>query len=366
MDIMKKLSLFVLVLFSLIFIHKVSASSIMGSDLSWSYIGQDSFLIKLVVYSDCNGDQLNPPTVLVSCNTNGNIITSIHFIPGTPVDITPICCTSCTRCQSAACSFPYGIHRYTMQSVLNLSKAGICCNIKLSWQQCCRNMSITTGAGGKNFYTEAILNRCQHPCDNSSTFTEAPVSILCVDREYVFLQGADDIDRTYNGFHRDSIVYENVPPLQSATDSIPYTGQYSSTNPFYFDGFPYNKPAFPKGFHVIKETGDIQFKPKKAEVSVMTLKVSEFRDGVHIGEQRREMEFITILCTDNQRPTVKSQNNIMSKSICVGTPMGFSFFTNDSDIYDSVTISWNNSIPGAIWSTSNGQSKHPTYGGMDQ
>jgi len=95
----------------------------MGAEITWTCIGQDSFLIKLVVYRDCNGITLGTSPTLVKCDTSGRIITSLNLSVGTPVDITPVCNSSCTRCQSTGCSFPYGVHRYTMQGLAILNGA---------------------------------------------------------------------------------------------------------------------------------------------------------------------------------------------------------------------------------------------------
>jgi len=173
------------ILFFLFFIEgipRANAQNLMASDLTWTCIGQDSFLVKLVVYMDCNGLSMayNSP-IIFKCASSGATITSITPNPSTPVDVTPVCNTSCTRCQSSGCTFPYGINRTTMQGIVRLNSAGTCCNINISWLQCCRNNGITTLTSLiPDFYTESLMNRCQNPCDNSPAFSYAPFAILCV------------------------------------------------------------------------------------------------------------------------------------------------------------------------------------------
>ena len=153
-----KFIILVLVLSAFSFM-KAEASHLMGSDLTWTCVGQDSFLIKLVVYRDCNGIPLNTTPINFYCATTGASITSLNINVGTPVDITPVCNSSCTRCQSSSCSFPYGIHRYTMLGIVKLSGAGSCFEIRMSWAQSARNSAITTitGAGSDDLYIEAVL-----------------------------------------------------------------------------------------------------------------------------------------------------------------------------------------------------------------
>jgi hypothetical protein len=337
------------------------SNNIMASDVSWRCVGQDSFLIKVVVYRDCNGDALLPVDLNIRCLNTGSLISVIKLQPVTPVDVTPACNVSCTRCSDATCSFPYGINKYTMQVIINLSNSGACCRIKLSWQQCCRNISITTGAAGKNFYTEAIMNRCQNPCDNSPTLYQIPIGILCIGTEYQFHIDPQDIDIDGSGNLIDSFSFKFAPPLQASGDSIGYSGLYSSTKPLYFDGFPANNSEFPKGFHIVKENSCaiLQFKPMKAEISVFSIIISEYRKGLLIGEIRRELQYIVIQCPTNHQPVINTQNNIRAKEVTDGDQVVFNFSTNDSDINDTLTISWNNAIPGAYWTHNNGEAKHP-------
>jgi hypothetical protein len=358
---MKKLSLIFIVLLSLAGINKADASHLMGADITWTCVGQDSFLIKLVVYRDCNGITLAVSPINFKCATSGASITSINISVGTPVDITPVCNSGCTRCQSMSCSFPYGIHRYTMQGIVILTSAGSCCSINISWSQNARNSAITTitGAGSDDLYVEALLNRCQNPCDNSPSFTNPPIAILCVGQDFTFNHGVQDIDTNSSGGLADSMTFEWAEPLRAANTPVTYVGQYTYDKAIYFWGFPNANQTFPRGLHLDRQTGDMQFRPMLAEVTVMVVKVNEFRNGVKIAEIRRDMEIIVMNCTNNNSPSITTPNNIRSKNVCAGQPVTFNFSTNDPNSNDTVTISWNNSLPGATWTNTNGQSKHP-------
>jgi len=358
---MKKLVkvLFVL-LISLSSYSGAKATHMMGSDLTWKCVGQDSFLIKLVVYRDCNGVYLSSTPITFTCATTGATITSLSIGVGTPVDITPVCNSSCTRCQSTSCSFPYGIHRFTMQGIVKLSGAGSCCSIRISWEQAARNSNITTGAADQNFYIEAKLNRCQNPCDNSPTFTNAPIAILCVGQDFTFNHGVQDVDVNSTGGLADSLTYEWAEPLATTNSPIPYLGSYTYDKAIYFWGFPNDALPFPRGIHLDPQSGDIQFRPMKAEVTIMVIKVNEFRNGVKIAEIRRDLQIIVIQCTNNNPPTIMTPNNVRSKNVCAGDAVTFNFTTSDPNAPDTVTISWNNAIPGATWTQNNGLAKLPS------
>ncbi|MBT6835180.1 MAG: hypothetical protein HOA61_03980, partial [Bacteroidetes bacterium] len=44
-----------------------SATHIAGGEMSWTCVGQDSFLVTLTIYRDCNGVQLASANIPVIC-----------------------------------------------------------------------------------------------------------------------------------------------------------------------------------------------------------------------------------------------------------------------------------------------------------
>jgi gliding motility-associated-like protein len=360
---MKRLGFVILLLLSLTGIYSAKASHVMGAEITWTCVGQDSFIVKLVAYRDCNGISMSVhDTINFKCATTGVLITSLGITAGTPTDITPVCKTSCTRCQSLTCSFPYGIQRYSMQGLVILNAAGSCCNITILWDGNQRNVAITTiqNAGISNFNIEAQLNRCLNPCDNSPTFSNNPVQILCVGQHFTFTHGIQDFDDNTTGGLSDSLTYEWAQPMGVSPNYLTYNSPYAYNLPIYFWGFPNNALPFPRGFHLDPATGDVEFTPMKAEVTVMVLQVNEFRNGIKIGEVRRDFEIMVINCTSNNPPTISTPNNIRTKHVGSGSCASFTFTTNDQNTNDTVSISWNNALTGATWTNTNGLSKQPT------
>lgn len=356
---MKKNRLGILLAISLSVLSLPSdATRYMGSDISWRCIGQDSYMIKLTILRDCNGAYL-PGTINVNlkCDPSGYTLTALSLTQGSPVDITPICGNTCTRCTSYSCSFPYGIQKYEYQGLAVLTSAGSCCLIKMTIDECCRFNSITTGAASQVFHTEALLNRCQNPCDNSPEFSNYP-SIICVGQDFVFNSNLTDIDSSSSGQPLDSFAWELASPMTSSTSYTTWVSGYSYDKPVYFFGFPNTTLPFPRGFHLDPVTGNLSFRPFLIEQTIMCLKVSEFRNGVKIGEVRREIFIIVINCPNNHPPSLKPA--VFYKEVCPYDTVTFTVLTDDLDTNDNLTISYSGNIPGATWSDSNGLSKHPT------
>jgi len=362
---MKKIKVYLFIIASVVLLfltnNEVKATHMMGSDITWTCIGKDSFMIKLVVYRDCNGVPLGTPSIPIRCASNSQSITTVSISKPPPVDITPTCGSSCTRCQSLSCSFPYGIEQYTFTKLVVLSNAGSCCELTISYGECCRNSTITTGAANAMYFIEAKMNRCITPCDNSPTFTNPPIAIICVGQDFIFNHGVIDMDVDSNGGLIDSLSYEWTQPLTASSSFTTWTGSYSYDKPVFFWGFPNANLPFPRGIQLSKSTGDISFRPMKVEQTVMAMKVAEWRkiNGTYtkIGEIRRDLQIIIISCPNNNAPVLSGP---FYKEVCATNTVSFSIATNDYDTKDTLLISWNGAIPGASWSSNNKQVKHPT------
>ncbi|MEA3496748.1 MAG: hypothetical protein U9R42_12020, partial [Bacteroidota bacterium] len=346
---MKKLSIRLLLSLAIIFLFntEVKSSWFMGGDLSYTNMGQDSFIIKLVMYRDCNG--INPcnANITIKCKSTNQIITTATMPRTSTTDITSVCSNSCTRCQTGSCSFPYGVEKYEYQKLVVLNTA--CCELILSYQMCCRNATITTGIANKYFYIEATLNRCITPQNSSPTFRNEALNLLCKDQDYQLNVGAYDTDG-------DSLAYEFAYPLEGHGSNISYSGQYDYDKAFYFYGFPNKNLPLPKGIHLNPSTGDLSFRPTKIEQTVMVINVSEFRNGVKIGENRRDIQIIVINCPTNHSPKLNPTSTL---NVTEGDTVNYTFSTSDIDVNDTLQICWDSSITNTSWQLNTSNYKHP-------
>ena len=344
--------------FSLLGTFKVSATHVMGSDIQWECIGEDTFRIKVTVYRDCNGIQLGNGPFTISSNC-GTMRVSASMSGGE--DITPVCDEQCTRCDSRGCTFKYGIQKWVLTGTVVLStwRKNGCCEVTISWGQCCRNGAITTGAANNNFYVDAKMNICQDPCDNSPTFTGDPLAIICLGRDFIYNQGATDPDVDSVGGLADSLVYKFAEPLQTATSKTAWSSPYSYDKPIYFLGFPKSNLKFPRGLHLDVNTGDLMFRPMKEEQTVVSLQIEEYRNGKRIGYTRRDIQIVVIKCPDNNPPVISGINckdpkpENFKTDACAGQKLCFTVCTSDKDKDDTVTIGWNGGIPDATFDVLN-------------
>jgi hypothetical protein len=343
------------------------AAGLMGSDLGWTQVGQDSFLFKLTLYRDCNAQGLKNAKLNFHCATSGMLIKSVSLAVPTAIDITPLSSGSSncsgnvsrpeSRCDNPASAFPYGIEQYECLALVVLNAAVSCCEIDISYEDCCRSTGITTGLAGKGFYSIAKMNRCLSSPNSSPQFSRPPVSIICIGHDYTFSQGLINTDTNSHGALTDSMVYELVSPKGANGADLSYSGLYNYSKPFFFWGFPNAAMSKPRGFHLNAQTGELSFRPLKIEQSVLTIKLSEYRQGVKISEVRRDMQFIVISCPNNHSPVLSST---YYHEVCAEDSLSFAIACNDFDVSDTLLIEWDGGISEATWTTTNCIDKHPT------
>jgi hypothetical protein len=94
-------------------------------------------------------------------------------------------------------------------------------------------------------------------------------------------------------------------------------------------------------------TGDIRLVADGSQITVIGLRVNEFRNGIFIGSEERDIEVIFGNCSSHP-PIATGMNNTLSFTTHICADSLFSFFVNTFDAdSDSIRISWQNNIPGS-------------------
>ena len=354
---MKKQVFTLLLMFVSLFLNveNVKAVHFAGGEITYVNVGQDSFMVSYTAYRDCNGINMATAQMLVECKTTAQRLQTVSIPKPTPIDITPICNQSCTRCQSSACSFQYGFEKYVYTKLVILLNAGSCCEIALIITGCCRSNSITTGPDNESYRVEAFLNRCIAPRNNSVQFEKNPEFFSSVGHDFTIDPGIYDPDNLTNKV--DSIVCELDTPMATNGSGLQYSGSFAYNKPLQFWGFPnYNLPS-PRGFQLNRTTGILSFRPMSTDATVMVLKVSEYRYGQKISEVTRDIMHIALSNT-NSTPYLTS-TTYSGASICYNDTFKISLTGNDYDTLQFLTLDWDSTLPGAIYTLDTSDKKHP-------
>ena len=214
---MNKNYFFLIILFFLFFIPESKASHLLGSDITYSCIGNNQYLVTLTLYRDCAGIIAPGTQTLDYSSSCGNGTIALNRIDQN--DITPLCPTETSSCSGGG---TYGVQENIYQGTLTLPP-NICNDWVLSWQECCRNDAINTlnGAGSQNMYNSTLLDNTLNPnCNSSPIFNNTPGSFVCINQPYTYNHGVSDIDG-------DSLYFSLGSCYQSSSSQVVYASGYS-------------------------------------------------------------------------------------------------------------------------------------------
>lgn len=357
---MKKLiiCLFAIIFGIGLFHNPVRATHIAALDLTLTCIGGNDYIVRFVLYRDCSGIPApNTVTLNFTCTSNpayNFTLSGITQQPGSGIEVTPGCAAMPTKCSGSSNPL-YGLQEFVYQVQVTLPP----CNFwRVHWTVCCRNPSNTIqNPTSASAYVEATINNLQAPCNSNPTFTNKPITVMCVGQTACFNLGAVDPDG-------DSLSYTMVTPFTSSNTSfVSWVPPYTATQPL-----PSNPPIT-----LNPVTGDICMTPTMNIISPMAVKVDQWKEingiPVLVGTIYRDIQINVVTC-NNQIPKLSGMDTTMIKGydpndttysieLCLGQSISFAMWGHDDDVYNPATIgdpekfsiSWNNGIPQGTFQT---------------
>ena len=319
-------------------INNTWASHSMGLDLTYTCISLNTYQLKLTFYRDCDGIEAPglggrdlPKITIASASCGESFTQEFKLIEWQ--EAKAVCSSLVTTCSGG--NYP-SLEEYVYESTVILPLA--CSDWVFSSGLCCRNDAINRIEVTKvDIYVEAKLDNVTAVCNNSPDFSITPVPFICVGSSYCFNNGASDIDG-------DSLAYKLVPPTTGpgGSDTVDYVAGYSATSPVK------SSP----NLSLDEITGDICLNPTALEVSVLQIRIEEWRDGVLIGMIDRDIQIRVIDCiVANSLPEINGidTSGIYTASICAGDT--YCFFTEaiDADVGNVVTMTADDGIPDATF-----------------
>jgi hypothetical protein len=347
------LRLFILGLLFLGLTLTARATHLMGVDITYTCTNNCTIRVHQRVYRDCGGSS---GVALQNFAFTGNPGCSLPQQIGTwqpcassgdtacwvVTEVTPVCIGTVTECQDPNSAIR-GVQEYYRWSDWNICNTN-CASYTIEWWGQNRNAGITSGAANQglgSFVT--TLNTTLATCNSSPQFNNPPVPYFCAGQPFTFNQGATDPDG-------DSLSYSLGPCFDDTQNQLNYSFGFSPTAPL---GSSWQ-------VNINSLTGDVSFVPQpgNVEVGVMCVYVTEWRNGVQINQVVRDMQINVIPCPSNNLPQVISVNNIQGGAgqggsatgvfvgTCVNNNLCFQLPVTDANVFDSVTVTWSQSIPG--------------------
>lgn len=289
--------------------YSAHATHIVGGQISYECVGNDSFLITIKVYRDCqsngagfdsapNSGTQGTITVYLGDDTTPFIDTYFLDAPViTPVDNNPD--NPCIIVPPVVC-VEEGVYTFYLELPPETDPYHI------TYQRCCRNPTIDNIIDPDTYgatYTIAITNTAQVECNNSPVFNNFPPPAICVNKDLVFDHSASDVEG-------DQLVYELCNPFvgggQGGGGGANVPAPVVDAPPPYdflpFDlggGYSALVPLGPGSDLMIDaNTGEITGFPTTQGQYVVGICVSEYRNGALLSSSFRDFQFNVIVCED--------------------------------------------------------------------
>lgn len=333
-----------LVFVFLIIFPCVKASHIVGGEFELLYISGNMYRINMIMYFDkINGSEGAADGIVnirIFRKRDNAIILNSFSLPR-------ISRTSVGYTQLECSDGEIVTDRFVFSATITLSAAiyNDPDGYYIAWERCCRNYGITNifsdppGGGqfaGQSFYLEfpPVVKNGQ-PFINSSPSLFPPLNDYACPYTpyYVDFAGVDD--------DGDSLVYSMVTPLNTWTaeafppNNLPRPGPYPDV--VWKPGFGLNNIL--SGVTNLKITSDgfLTVTPQSAGLYVFAVRCQEYRDGIRIGEVRRDFQMLVVQtggCPDvvnPPRPSIEgkgpgqvgfSTNGTLSVSYANTVPIG--------------------------------------------
>lgn len=323
-------------LFMMIPGKKIVASHMAGADLTYEYTGTNQYRVTYTLYRDCSGVPAPAGVTLTlqSARCAVNRTFQLSRVQGSGEEITHTCPNSATICSGGTNP---GIQRWQYSGPVTVQSP--CSDWVMSVVNCCRNPVINTlnNPDNSGMYVEARLNNVNGP-NSSPVFSNKPVLFACNDQDFIFNHGVIEPDG-------DSLSYHLIPPMTNPNSYVSFSQPYSAQNPIS------SSPSV----SMDPENGDIIMHPTMTQTGVMAIQVNEFRNGIQIGSVMRDLQICVQNCS-NHLPALSGIDGDTSRtvSVCPGTPLCFDIFSADSDPDQQLSLSWNQAIPGASFTVSQG------------
>jgi hypothetical protein len=315
---MKKL-IFFLVLMATPFLGK--ASHIVGGEFELVHLADSTYRLNLILYFDLeNGNpgarDLPGINVRIFRMSDNAVMQNVYlpFISETSVQYTALECAIAELLTSKLI--------YSTTVVLRSSEFNDPLGYYVSWERCCRNYEIDNiysenpqllGSiyAGQTFYLEfPAVVRDGEPFIDSTPKLFPPLSdYACVNKPYyVDFAGTDD--------DGDELVYTLVTPLNTkSADALPPAPQgetnYPRPRPYpnvnWRPGYSLNDIMKGNPDLAISPEGLLTVTPTRAGLFVFAVKCEEFRDGVKIGETRRDFQMLAVNCRISSPPQIKGK-----------------------------------------------------------
>ncbi|TNE56350.1 MAG: PKD domain-containing protein [Bacteroidetes bacterium] len=345
-----------LLILTTLFALQLRASHIVGGDMYYDYLGQNQYRITVVLYRDCasSGAQFDDPMPISVFDAVTFSRISNHDIPFPGDEQLPVILSNpCVTPPTGICT-----ERATYTKVITLGPSTN--GYIVSYQRCCRGPNVTNlnFPEDTGLTLQTIIPGTNLIAGNNSSprFKNYPPLVICNNDELVFDHSATDPDG-------DSLAYQLITPLAGASDIDPAPNPipappYQQVN--WAGGYAPSNPLGPGAtIELNPKTGILTADPELLGLFVVGIRVSEYRNGVLIGQSDRDFLFKVVNCVIELKADITPQEESSTFiSYCQGFTTEF-----ENKGFGGTNYKWDFGVQGIDTDVSTEQTPTYTYPG---
>ncbi|MCB9186915.1 MAG: gliding motility-associated C-terminal domain-containing protein [Flavobacteriales bacterium] len=347
--------LLLLIPFLLLGTLRLSATHIVGGELVYTYLGGSQYAITLIVYRDCLSGQaaFDNPAAIGIFNSSNTLVQDLNFTLDSVVTLQSTINSSCVTAPNNVCTEAgYYTEIVTLPPIVG--------GYTIAYQRCCRNAVVQNIVDPGNVgatYVATIPGSESQPANSSPIWSNLPPLYVCANLPFQFDHSAFDLDG-------DSLVYSLCTPYEGASSTAPQPNPPSSPpyTPISWQA-PYSLNDMMGGvpLTINPQTGQLNAVPNAIGTYVIGICVSQYRNGILLGETRRGIQINVVNC---QAPVASPDdlNEIIPNSFIncteyvefqASSSSGFNILwdfgdpTTTSDQSTNATTSWTYPGPGS-------------------
>lgn len=321
--------------------NPVSASHIVGGEVTYSCLGNGRYEVSLDIYQDClNGEILairdDTPAFIGIFDLSSGREQVFRINPTQSMIVPANFSNDCVDNPPQTC---LNRLRFRFITDLPLQNGGH----RVVYSRCCRNGSTTNiqrpDETGATFFVD-IPGQGLAVCNQGAVFNEYPPQIICVNNPLFYDHSATDPDG-------DSLSYEFCSAYIGGSLSDPKPIPQAAIPPFvrYITGYSAEKPMGGNPtIRIDPVTGMITGTPNILGRYVVNVCCHEWRNGIKINTIRREFQFVVTNCSKAVVANIPQYSDEFNTYIVECSDFTVSFDNTSQGGHD---YTWYFGVPGA-------------------
>ncbi|MFT4062646.1 MAG: PKD domain-containing protein [Edaphocola sp.] len=287
----------ILLLAMCLLVFGAQASHMMGGDITYRCLGNNVFEITITLYQDClygepKAIDEDDPANFSIFNSQGVLIDADSVDATSTAIVDPNFSNSCITNYPSTC-----MRRQVFTFNRTLPPGG---PYYIVYERCCRNASINNiqnpGNVGVTYYATIPAFASGQCPNNSAVFNNFPPQIICANNPFVYDFSATDIDG-------DSLSYQLCAayPGGSPSEAKPYGAEMNPPGSVTVPYMPPYSATYPMAgappLQINAQTGIMTGTPTNTGRYIVTVCVSEWKNGVVVNTLSRDVQFVVTNCS---------------------------------------------------------------------